>query len=305
MRRRLLLFGCLVSLIIAYVLIWAATTPPSSTIIEEHVSSESSSYLGKYLGHQLRQAQQFYLDNEDAQPVSGIGLLLKAEDYGSPAGDIAVAIYDNAQGDVPGNVIDGSEKSFTPVLGQWNYVSYDQQINLNTGASNKYWIVATIPDQAGDNDAYCWNRSTTNTYDRGYRKTFNSGGSNAWETKEGDFAFQVYGDPILDVNDLNTGIGNPEICRLYGNYPNPFNPVTTIRYSVSAAGGFHRTVIRVYDILGHEVATLVGEIQSPGENSVIWDGCDTHGNPVSSGIYLYRLFSAGESVETRRMVKME
>ena len=290
-------------LIIVAFCVWAWTAPPSGTVIEEHVSMETSSYCGKHLGYQLKQAQQFHLDDGDAGPVSGIGILLKSEDYGSPSGDMTVAIYTDDPGDVPGTLVEGSPFSFTPVLGEWNYVSFpDPGIGLDTGASNKYWIVVTVADQAGDNDAYCWHRSNSNTYDRGYRKTFNSGGSNVWETQPGDFAFRIYGDPTLDVEIPGRERIIPQACRLYDNYPNPFNPTTTIRYRVSCEGS---TTIRIYDVHGNEVVTLVNRVQGPGEYAVVWDGCDWKSSDVSSGVYFCRFKSGGRIIETKRMVKMK
>ncbi len=293
-------------LIIVAFCVWGWTAPPSGTVIEEHVSTETSSYCGKYLGYQLKQAQQFHLDDGDAGPVSGIGILLKSEDYGSPVGDMTVAIYTNDPDDIPGTVVEGSQFAFTPVLGDWNYVSFLQPgIGLNKGPSAKYWIVVTVAEQVGDNDAYCWHRSNTNTYDRGYRKTFNSGGSNVWETQPGDFAFRIYGDPTLGVEIPILDNITPHTCRLYDNYPNPFNPATTIRYRVSYEHSSRRTAIRIYDILGNEVVTLVDSIQGTGEYTVVWDGCDGRGSDVSSGVYFYRLISGGRVVETKRMVKMK
>ena len=179
---------------------FAATTPPAGSVVESHESSASSSYIGSSSGYQVRQGQQFYVDEEDAQPISGIGILLRSTDHGQPQGDITLALYDNAGGNVPGSKIAGTEKSFTPVLGQWNYVSFDQEITLGAGSDNKYWIVASAPDQAGENDAYCWHRSSSNTYGRGYRKTYNKDGANLWSSSQtGDFAFRIYGDASLAV----------------------------------------------------------------------------------------------------------
>lgn len=303
MKRFITTFGLMMIFLIVVVFVLASTEPPSGSVVEEHESTESSSYVGKYQGYQLKQAQQFYLDSEDTQPISGIGILLKSTDYGSPTGDITVAIYDNGQGNIPGQLITGSTKSFSPVLGEWNYISYSGSgITLNTGSSSKYWIVVTVPEQSGDNDAYCWHRSSSNTYDRGYRKTHNIGGSNTWDTQSGDFTFRIYGDLTLDVT-------LPEIvpteCHLFSNYPNPFNPFTSIRYRISGKVAGRRASIRVYNLLGNEVVTLANRIHQPGEYVVFWDGCDDRGTEVSSGIYLYRLISEGKTAETKRMVKMK
>lgn len=70
------------------------------------------------------------------------------------------------------------------------------------------------------------------------------------------------------------------------NYPNPFNPVTTIRYSISNSA---LVTIKIFNVLGQEVKTLVKNHQRIGEYSTIWDGKDNHGILVASGIYYYQI----------------
>lgn len=89
----------------------------------------------------------------------------------------------------------------------------------------------------------------------------------------------------------------PSALELEGNYPNPFNPKTTIRYSLPAT---QEVTISVYDLLGRRVAILVnGELQSSGSHEIVFEA-----NGLSSGIYLYRLQSDGE-IRTERMVLMK
>ena len=82
------------------------------------------------------------------------------------------------------------------------------------------------------------------------------------------------------------------------NYPNPFNPVTTIRYDLPKP---ELVTLKVYDLLGQEVRTLVNERQNAGENSVFWDGQNQLGNVVGSGIYIYQ-FKSGGYVQGRKML---
>ncbi len=93
----------------------------------------------------------------------------------------------------------------------------------------------------------------------------------------------------------------PTDYRLSQNHPNPFNPVTTIGFSLPTRS---RMLIRVYNVLGHHVVTLVDDIRSPGDHQVTWDGTDVSGKRVASGIYLYRLEAAGR-IETRKMVLLK
>jgi len=78
----------------------------------------------------------------------------------------------------------------------------------------------------------------------------------------------------------------PSGYRLEQNYPNPFNPVTTIEYALPELA---HTILRVYDVMGREVTTLVDESQNSGRYRVSWDGRDQSGISVSSGVYFYRL----------------
>ena len=88
---------------------------------------------------------------------------------------------------------------------------------------------------------------------------------------------------------------------LQQNYPNPFNPTTSISYQLSAIAP---VTLKLYDMLGREVTTLVNEIGQPGRHTAIWNGKNDRGETVSSGIYLYQL-RAGTSVLTRKMVLLK
>lgn len=97
----------------------------------------------------------------------------------------------------------------------------------------------------------------------------------------------------------------PEECGLFSNYPNPFNPATTIWYRISADRSGERVFLGVYNSMGIEVKVLVDRIHSAGEFWVTWEGDDVHGIDVPSGIYFYRLSVGGDTVDTKRMVKLE
>ncbi len=97
----------------------------------------------------------------------------------------------------------------------------------------------------------------------------------------------------------NPDINNaPERFALEPNYPNPFNPATTIRYQLAENS---KVTLKIYNLLGQEVRTLVNAQKLSGSHSVIWDGKNNHGQRVTSGVYFYRL-QAGDFVKTRKMV---
>jgi len=70
------------------------------------------------------------------------------------------------------------------------------------------------------------------------------------------------------------------------NYPNPFNPVTHISYDIIEATN---VTIRIYDLLGRSVKTLVNERKDVGTYTTLWNGLDQNGSKVASGVYIYRL----------------
>lgn len=97
-------------------------------------------------------------------------------------------------------------------------------------------------------------------------------------------------DPVLEYNRVST-------FKLERNFPNPFNPETVIRFNLPEAS---RVNLNVYNVLGQVVRTLVNQELPAGLHSVIWDGKNTQGSDVSSGVYFYRI-KAGDFESTMRM----
>ena len=126
----------------------------------------------------------------------------------------------------------------------------------------------------------------------------------------------------------------PTASTLSQNYPNPFNPTTTIHYQIAGArswkqetgqttqeyghessytsGLLHLVSLKIYNILGQEVKTLVDEPKEAGAYTVTWDGTDEYGQMVTSGVYFYRLTTGVISQENggsfsviKRMVLMK
>jgi len=88
---------------------------------------------------------------------------------------------------------------------------------------------------------------------------------------------------------------------LHQNYPNPFNPATTISFDLAQPGHVR---LDVFDVAGRRVATLVDGVRAAGLSRATWDGRDSHGQPVSSGVYFYRLM-AGGTLQTKKMVLLK
>ena len=135
--------------------------------------------------------------------------------------------------------------------------------------------------------------------------------NNAWTDPSFDLPGYYYKVTSVDFSgnesdaampDTPTGLPEhaaPLKYALEQNVPNPFNPSTTIRYSVPAPGT--HVSLTVFDVTGRVVRELVNGAQSSGQKQVQWDGRDAMGAPVASGIYLYRIV-AGDFVQSRKMM---
>ena len=94
----------------------------------------------------------------------------------------------------------------------------------------------------------------------------------------------------------------PTTFALGANYPNPFNPATTIPLAVPA--GAKNVDLTIYNVLGQPMRQVWTGPLPAGEHRLTWDGRDAQGRPVAAGVYVYRL-QVGEQTRTRKMVKIE
>ncbi len=111
------------------------------------------------------------------------------------------------------------------------------------------------------------------------------------------------GDPVvvpvtLEVQPVSAVAAAPTALSLGRNHPNPFNPRTTIRFALPAAG---RARLSVYDVTGRRVRTLVDSELSAGDHEVVFDGADARGRSLASGVYFYELDVVGK-VLTGKMI---
>lgn len=124
------------------------------------------------------------------------------------------------------------------------------------------------------------------------------------QTGKGLTSGRIYFDECLSniVTDVDSEVSMPSEYQLVQNYPNPFNPETTIRYSVPAEAINENVSIKVYDILGGEVATLVNEVKAPGNYQVKFNARHLErSREMASGIYIYRM-QAGKFVASKKLL---
>ena len=93
----------------------------------------------------------------------------------------------------------------------------------------------------------------------------------------------------------------PEVFALHQNYPNPFNPVTNIVYDIAEAS---EVKITIYNITGQNVRTLAQGQHEPGRYRIQWNATNDYGNPLSSGMYIYRIH-AGDFVSVKKLILMK
>jgi N-acetylneuraminic acid mutarotase len=137
-------------------------------------------------------------------------------------------------------------------------------------------------------------------------KIYAIGGAPAWPPSPLSVV-EEYTPETVSVENYSSH--NPKSFVLHQNYPNPFNPETGIKYEISKPT---RVVLKVMNLLGQNVRTLVDEEKPTGFFEVMWDGKDDHGKRVASGVYLYILETKDPSkgsgqgfVKTRKMLLLQ
>jgi tetratricopeptide (TPR) repeat protein len=130
------------------------------------------------------------------------------------------------------------------------------------------------------------------------------------EERDEQHALQVYSVKLANVlsrldSILMNGAGAGDVLpavptefRLYQNFPNPFNPNTEIRFDLPEAV---KVQLKIFNVLGQEVATLVDELRPAGAYQILWDSQNSAGSVVSSGVYIYQI-KAGNFIDSKKMV---
>lgn len=143
-----------------------------------------------------------------------------------------------------------------------------------------------------DSDKTLWQIAVDST------KILSSGPAEQWVV-QGSLPTWFSIATVVDVDEQEQL--QPDIFSLSQNYPNPFNPSTVIEYSLSQRS---HVQLSLYNVLGQKVRTLVDGEQAVGTHTILWDGRDSAGRFVSSGVYFYRIES-DSSVDTKKMVLLK
>lgn len=204
------------------------------------------------------------------------GAFMLADATGGACTDSGFMVSTNASGRVIGFSLTGA--TISPGMGDFITLTgtYD------TALAGTVVSVTAVEDCDSDGDAACDSDDT--------RMVLSDTGAAALESSFITSSWTV-GDGTLDNEQ-------PLEFSLSANYPNPFNPTTTIDYSIATAGDVS---IVVYDMMGREVRSLVADFATPGSYSVVWDATNNEGLSVAAGMYVYKMTSS-DFVEVNKML---
>ncbi|MBI5472970.1 MAG: T9SS type A sorting domain-containing protein [Ignavibacteriae bacterium] len=191
----------------------------------------------------------------------------------------------------------------------WSSLSAPCAFTSLTGlpGTRKFWGVCSSGIFYSSDSGSTWTSNPPHGYSATGLSVISITGSSPWVSgwAVGIAGKTVHYQPVVD-GAPTTPARIPEHFMLHQNYPNPFNPTTTIRFTVPvnvgtgpagiALAGRHALSLRVYDVLGREVATLVNEVKEPGTHAVTWDA-----SGFASGMYFCRLTS-GQFVQTKKTI---
>jgi hypothetical protein len=119
-------------------------------------------------------------------------------------------------------------------------------------------------------------------------------------TTNDGYPFLVHEPVVTNEDSTNPEYNN--ISTLIGNYPNPFNPETTIKFSISKNSNVD---LSIYNIKGQRIRTLANQQYAAGDYSIVWEGADDNGRSVGSGVYFYKLGVDGKLTSTRKCILMK
>jgi len=188
--------------------------------------------------------------------------------------------------------LDATNVTNTTFQANWNAATSATSYKLDVSLNNSFSSFVTGYNNLTVNDT---NQSVTNLTPgtqyyyrvRAVNASGESGNSNIIEV-----TMPVSSD---DPNNV------PVVTELIGCYPNPFNPSTTIKFSLDSP---QHVMIQIFDISGRNVGNLVDDIRNKGTYTVSWNGTDNHGNSLASGVYLIQM-KAGTYAVTRKVMMLK
>ncbi len=186
----------------------------------------------------------------------------------------------------PATGLDGSWDDWDYTL-TWTAPASDQSIDhyaiYRSHNEGEYMLVGTSDNEEYEDELEehgLYNYFVVVEYDAGYSENSN------------EHIFNT-------ATDLEEDVNTPHVTALYGNYPNPFNPVTNISFSLAKD---QNVKINIYNIRGQLVRNLTNEVHKAGRNTIQWDGMDNDNKGCSTGLYMYRFETKGMNTVKKAML---
>jgi hypothetical protein len=185
----------------------------------------------------------------------------------------------------------GAIQKFNQIRITWE-TAYGKEYRIEVSDDEVNWNLI-VNQSNGFGNIEKWNVNAEGRYIR------LTGTKRATEYGYSIYEFEVFYDLTTDVQESDEGIISD--YRLEQNYPNPFNPVTTIKYSIPSGSNHEMGIVslKIYDLLGREIATLVNENKAPGIYEIQFDGSN-----LSSGVYFYRL-EHGRNSQVKKLILLK
>jgi hypothetical protein len=180
--------------------------------------------------------------------------------------------------------------------------SQGMDVHLKTGGGifhHKYMVVdGDYPPGSplALTGSHNWSNSAENSHNENTVIIHDAAIANQYLQEFAERYYQFGGTDTISTDVRMVNGGMPAQYALDQNYPNPFNPATTVEFRIQSS---EFVTLKVYDVLGREVSTLVNEVKEPGTYTVQFDATD-----LPSGVYFYRL-TAGDFVATKKVVLMK
>jgi hypothetical protein len=207
------------------------------------------------------------------------------------SGPLHCEVYTSNGGAVDAKIGSTVSHPFTQLSAStYNHISM-QSANITLNAGTDYFIVLSVPN-VGDTVRLRTDQVTTATRSLSYSGT-------TWSQRTTNLRIQAIVTTTTDATGIAEQFGLPLEYELSKNYPNPFNPSTTIRFSVPTD---EHVKLVIFDVLGREVATLVDEMKMAGRYQTMWNGTNVGGVPVASGAYFFRLETPNFSATERMLL---
>ncbi|MFQ5864388.1 MAG: carboxypeptidase regulatory-like domain-containing protein [bacterium] len=194
-----------------------------------------------------------------------------------------------------------SAATSTPVGGILVQARFENDITVNavTDANGNY-VLADLP--AGEYKI----EATGVGFADGYFGGTNADNAATVSVGDGEDAaninFNLDVDNVTSIGSENNLTSVPEKFELFQNYPNPFNPETSIKYQLPKAS---EVTLKIFNILGQEIRTLVDKQQEAGVYTIKWDGKDNFGRHVASGIYIFQIKAGDKFRKSQRMLLLK